>query len=47
MYIKIPKMELMIILLANSDTLRFFSGFADVGEISDSPFTKTILDTFV
>lgn len=47
LYIKIPNMELTMILLANSDALCNFSGFADVGEVSDSPFAKAFLDAFI
>jgi CubicO group peptidase (beta-lactamase class C family) len=47
LYIKIPKIELTTILLANSDGLCNFSGFADVGEVADSPFAKVFLDAFI
>jgi CubicO group peptidase (beta-lactamase class C family) len=46
-YIKIPKMELTMIILANSDALCNFDGFGDVGEVSDSPFAKAFLDAFI
>jgi CubicO group peptidase (beta-lactamase class C family) len=46
-YIKIPNMELTMILLANSDALCNFDGFGDTGEVSDSPFAKAFLDAFI
>lgn len=40
-------MELTLILLANSDALCNFSGFADIGDVTDSPFAKAFLDALI
>ncbi|MFX0113289.1 MAG: serine hydrolase domain-containing protein [Candidatus Hodarchaeota archaeon] len=47
LYIKIPNMELTMILLANSDALCNFSGFADDEDVSRSPFAKAFLGVFI
>ena len=47
LYVKIPSTELTMILLANSDALCNFSGLAEEGDVSRSPFARAFLEAFI
>ncbi|MFW9851976.1 MAG: serine hydrolase domain-containing protein [Candidatus Thorarchaeota archaeon] len=47
LYVKIPSSKLTLIILANTDALCNFPGFADNEDVSITPFAKIFIDIFM